>query len=151
MNTPVASPSPTPFVYWPDPSPTSKYRINVRFYRVNAEEGGSVADWDIGPQYEALFETMYEAMLGEGKASTPREFETFIRHLVENRLGFMTGIAVYPAALSLLLGDGNLIFDDMVRQTDMMVKLYNKLAKMANLPPRTNPFKPDPFWKKLFS
>lgn len=150
MNTATPVPQP-PFVYWPDPSPTSKYRINVRFYRITAEEGGSVADWDIGPTYEAIFESMYEAMLEAGKATTPKVFEAFIRHLVENRLGFMTGIAVYPAALSLLLGDGSAIYDDMVRQTDMMLKLYNRLAKIAHQPPRTNPLKPDPFWKKLFS
>lgn len=139
------------FVYWPEPSPTSKYNINLRYYIISGTGDESTAEWDIGPHYEQSLELLYEVMLEAGNTQTPKEFEKFIRTLMEARLGFMVGAATYPAILSLLLGDGDALFDDMVRQTSMMVGLHNRLAKKTGEPLQHNPLKPTSFWKKMFN
>lgn len=141
--------STSPFIPWPEPSLTSKYNINLRYYRIVDEPSQVAVEWDIGAVYEELFEALYEAELALGESKTPKEFEAATRSLVENRFSFMVGMSTYPVLLSFLVGGGDLVFADMQRQTELLVTLHNRLAKQTGTTPTLKSLKPS-IWKRLF-
>lgn len=142
------------FTPWPESSPTSRYNINLRYYSTSDSDTGVTTQWDIGTEYERMLEQYYNDLQEVSHVSnvqTPKEYEEFIRTLLQNRVAFMVGTTLYPAIVSFMLGSGEDIFEDMVRQTDMLVTIHNRLAKKVGGEMRTNPLKPASFWKKLFA
>lgn len=91
---------------WPAASPTSRYRINLRFYTVADEDGASLR-FDIGAPHEELLESLYLGMALDKRVPgmTPADFETFIRAIYQARINNLLPYTLQLCQYAVLTAD----------------------------------------------
>ena len=91
---------------WPAPSPTSSFKINVRFYTAVYGDGSSLR-LDLGAEDEALLEGVYVTLDLPKKVPpvSPVDYELFIRNVYQTKLASMLPYITQLARYAVLTGD----------------------------------------------
>ncbi len=143
----VAQHEETAWAEWPAPSPTSQYRINVRFYTSTAN--ASSMRLDMGPEDECLLESVY-VLLGLPHQLNgplrPADFERYIRDIYQSRLDALLPYTLQLARYGVLTSDTRELRRalDIERRTllrslrPMPFVLLPKLAELATPPQEPN-------------